>query len=143
MYFSFRLPVGGHCPYRSFSGSWALPSQLLLGQQGCREGRVSTGDWRLGPCYLLRPSYGVLSSCKGAGTGNPLPPCAWKGNRRDRGNGLFHKEKARELAFMPMLCYLVTQTAGRTTYQSRRVSYDLLDLVGLFTSPPHINSPVR
>lgn len=72
----------------------------------------------------------------------PAPMCL-EGEQKGRGNGLFHKEKARELAFMPMLCYLVTQTAGRTTYQSRRVSYDLLDLLGLFTSPPHINSPVR
>lgn len=49
----------------------------------------------------------------------------WKGNNKDRGNGLFHKEKARELAFIPLLCYLVAQTAGRITYQSRLVLYNL------------------
>lgn len=122
MYFSFRLPVGGHCPYRFFSGSWALPSQLLLGSRVAgKEGwaLVSGG-------VTPDPVMGSFPTAKGQAQATSSR--AWKGNRSDRGNGLFHKEKARKLAFMPTLCYLVTQTAGRTIYQSRLVLYDLLDL---------------
>lgn len=44
----------------------ALSSALsvVTGQPGCREGKVRTGECRLGSCHLLRTSYGSLLTAR-------------------------------------------------------------------------------